>query len=492
MKKLCKALALAVLCVMSLALYAGASDFDGIAQELKDVGLFQGTDTGFELDRAPTRAESAVMLVRLLGAEETAKADLEAGKTAHPFTDVPEWAKAHVAWLYTNKLTNGISETEFGSDSLCNAQMYCTFVLRALGYSDGEGGQFAYDEAVSFAAEKGVYNTAVAQGEFLRDDVVAVSYQALFAKVNGQENTLLAKLIADGAVSQTAAQPLLDKQETYAEYVAACAGFEQATGVDMDMTGIMNVTALGAESVAMEISSEIKTLVTDTDVQMEGISTVKAGEEQTETVIKQWIKDGVMYMEADGQKIKMPMDFSDLLAAVQQQTSNVTLANDGLYQIDSITAAESDEGTTYTIVLNGAVNRLLTQMLGQMGDFGEAGLDGMKFDAVSMSVLIDKEGTLKTIGMQFAMTMDMTVEGETTSIAYEYDMDCTINALGDDVVITFPDFTGFEELTQPQPEIGDGETVSDETLEGLVEIGPETAEGETAQAETVDNEAAAA
>ena len=38
----------------------------------------------------------------------------------------------------------------------------------------------------------------------------------------------------------------------------------------------------------------------------------------------------------------------------------------------------------------------------------------------------------------------------------------------------------------------DGETVSDETLEGLVEIGPETGEGETAQAETVDNEAAAA
>ena len=118
------------------------------------------------------------------------------------------------------------------------------------------------------------------------------------------------------------------------------------------------------------------------------------------------------------------------------------------------------------------MNRLLTQMLGQMGDFSEAGLDGMKFDAVSMSVLIDKEGTLKTIGMQFAMTMDMTVEGETTSIAYEYDMDCTINALGDDVVITFPDFTGFEELTQPQPEIGDGETVSDETLEGWWRSGP--------------------
>ena len=32
-------------------------------------GLFQGTQNGYDLDRTPTRAEAAVMLVRLLGKE---------------------------------------------------------------------------------------------------------------------------------------------------------------------------------------------------------------------------------------------------------------------------------------------------------------------------------------------------------------------------------------------------------------------------------------
>ena len=31
-----------------------------------------------------------------------------------------------------------------------------------------------------------------------------------------------------------------------------------------------------------------------------------------------------------------------------------------------------------------------------------------------------------------------------------YDMDVAINALGDDVKITFPDFSGFEEVTVPE------------------------------------------
>ena len=89
MKKLCKILALTMMLVLALGLCAGASDFDSIAQELKDVGLFQGTDTGFELDRAPTRTEAAVMLVRLLGAEEQATADFEAGAPPTPLRTCP-------------------------------------------------------------------------------------------------------------------------------------------------------------------------------------------------------------------------------------------------------------------------------------------------------------------------------------------------------------------------------------------------------------------
>lgn len=65
------------------------------AEMLKKLGLFMGTDKGFELEREMTRAEAAAMLCRFLGGEaETAK-----GGFSHPFRDVPAWADASVAWL---------------------------------------------------------------------------------------------------------------------------------------------------------------------------------------------------------------------------------------------------------------------------------------------------------------------------------------------------------------------------------------------------------
>ena len=54
----------AVLCVG-----ASASDYDAVAEDLSEIGMFRGTANGFELDRAPTRSEAAIMLVRLYGAE---------------------------------------------------------------------------------------------------------------------------------------------------------------------------------------------------------------------------------------------------------------------------------------------------------------------------------------------------------------------------------------------------------------------------------------
>ena len=44
-------------------------DFKTEAEALKSLGLFSGTNNGFELDRAPSRVEAAAMLVKLLGAK---------------------------------------------------------------------------------------------------------------------------------------------------------------------------------------------------------------------------------------------------------------------------------------------------------------------------------------------------------------------------------------------------------------------------------------
>lgn len=67
MKRKLRMVLAGVLAVASLAMTAGAASYDNCADRLSDLGLFQGTGNGYQLDRAPTRAEAATMLVRLLG-----------------------------------------------------------------------------------------------------------------------------------------------------------------------------------------------------------------------------------------------------------------------------------------------------------------------------------------------------------------------------------------------------------------------------------------
>ena len=57
MKKMRIALA-SMLVAAGITATAGAANFTNCADRLKDVGLFQGTNQGYQLDKAPTRAEA--------------------------------------------------------------------------------------------------------------------------------------------------------------------------------------------------------------------------------------------------------------------------------------------------------------------------------------------------------------------------------------------------------------------------------------------------
>jgi len=201
-KKTICAIFTAVLVIAVLTGSVSAAVFTEKADDLKFLGLFLGTDLGYELDRAPTRAEAAALLVRLLGKEAEAKEN----NSAHPFTDVPEWANVYIGYLYENGLANGISADKFGSGELCTMQMFCTFVLRALGYSDsGSGADFTYAEAVEYAVELGLADdeiTAIAGELFNRDCCVAIMHKALFSKIKGLDATLITKLTGDGAIEE--------------------------------------------------------------------------------------------------------------------------------------------------------------------------------------------------------------------------------------------------------------------------------------------------
>lgn len=82
-------LAMLLSCVPALA--AGSSHSYTTLQKaeaLKTLGLFQGTNKGFELEKTLTREQAITLIVRLLGAEAEAKEK----NPAHPFTDVLAWA----------------------------------------------------------------------------------------------------------------------------------------------------------------------------------------------------------------------------------------------------------------------------------------------------------------------------------------------------------------------------------------------------------------
>lgn len=167
------------------------------AEDLKALGLFLGvSETDFDLQRAPTRAEALVMLIRLLGEEDAAKTE----NAEHPFEDVPEWADKYVGYAFEKGYTKGISETLFGSDTVSSFEMYLTFVLRALGYSDTDG-DFTWDNPYELAKFAGIETET--GDEFLRADVVTISFNALSCKTEKGEGELLSdKLIEKGAFTR--------------------------------------------------------------------------------------------------------------------------------------------------------------------------------------------------------------------------------------------------------------------------------------------------
>lgn len=204
MKRWKKALAqmLCLALVLTMPIGAGAANETvEHAYALNDLGLFQGTDSGFELDKRPTRVEGMTMFVRLLGGEKEAKEN----NYAHPFTDVPKWGDPYVGYAWEKGLTKGTGKGLFGSTAYITLEEYVTFVLRALGYNDSQG-DFTWKTSVDKAVEIGLLTQDQA-AQFLgeatsRGTMVDVSYAALTQTFKGEERTLAERLVDEGVFTR--------------------------------------------------------------------------------------------------------------------------------------------------------------------------------------------------------------------------------------------------------------------------------------------------
>ena len=164
--------------------YDANCDPQAQAEMLQKLGLFLGTDKGFELDRTMSRVEAAAMLCRFLGGAEVAAQ----GGFPHPFTDVPAWANNAIGWLYQNKLTYGVTKTKYGADQPLDADQFSAFLSRAVCGGDDLKCLMLTDEEAEQLKGK----------PFLRSYAVAMSVRALSVSGGAGGGTLAEHLITQG------------------------------------------------------------------------------------------------------------------------------------------------------------------------------------------------------------------------------------------------------------------------------------------------------
>lgn len=217
MKKIMTVL-LALAMVFGISATAFAADAGKEADALHELGLFKGYgdvngSPVYGLEDEMNRAQGIILLVRMLGKESEALA----GSWTHPFADTEAYYDKYVGYAYANKLTNGISGTEFGGNLRTTNKMFATFCLRALGYRDsGNNPEFTWDTAMEKAKSVGL-DAGTTETVCKRSSAVDLFWTALNTKINGSGKTMGEKLISDGvftAESFTSAKKLAEDATT--------------------------------------------------------------------------------------------------------------------------------------------------------------------------------------------------------------------------------------------------------------------------------------
>ena len=186
---------------------SSATDYNALADGLKALGLFKGSDTGYgfgyDLEAKPTRIQALIMFLRLIGEEQAALSTT----AACPFTDVPAWCQPYVAYAYKQGLTKGVDDAAmlFGTADYVTAGQYVTFILRALGYQDsGDTPDFTWDTALQRGMDLGILTAGeykmLMEEPFLRAQVAYLSYFALDHTYKDRAETLQTQLTTSGVL----------------------------------------------------------------------------------------------------------------------------------------------------------------------------------------------------------------------------------------------------------------------------------------------------
>ena len=415
MNKWLRAVCVGAAAAAMLTASAFAANYTNCADSLHEMGLFQGTQNGYDLDRTPTRAEAAVMLVRLLGKEAEAKT---LTYTA-PFTDLKGWEKPYVQYLYSNGLANGTNRTTFHPTGKCTAQMYAVFLLRALGYSDTA--DFSYANAIETAREQGIYDTGIINTQnFLRDDAAAASYTVLSVSPKNSEGTLLDQLVSENAITEADAKRYQSLFSSYAQYREATAGMDALLhySVNSEFASPAAVTHDGRTVMQVQTSEttvfdrEKNELLTDRKMTLSAPNT-----SDKQLLTQSYLSDGALYHKLNGSWS------AELVTAAEQEGLAAMYGRVPLVCVDSL----SQRAGSWTIICADTPNaytELLWSVESAMGDLDEA--VRLQPTTVTQSV---SGGTIRRQSVSAAFTLDgMTAEPVIISTLDKTGADAVLNA----------------------------------------------------------------
>lgn len=210
---------------------ASAQEKQNMAQALSSIGLFRGYDetgTNFGLNDVPTREQALIFQIRAMGEDQAALA----WRGTSPYKDVPNnhWALPYIGYGTEKGYTNGMAPGIFGVGKPADAKMMTTFVLRGMGYSEGNG-DFTYNNSVAYGYQRGLNESSSIPTSFNRGDAVVILFNALSStQKNG--TTLAESLIKKGAFStdDLLVAQAIAKGEAVANIVKADFDFVNLTG----------------------------------------------------------------------------------------------------------------------------------------------------------------------------------------------------------------------------------------------------------------------
>lgn len=183
------------------------------ADMLSTLNLVEGNGTDYALDAPLSRAQAAVLLVRLSGTQESEIKDL----WICGFRDLPTWCINEVAYASMQGWVKGVSLTEYAPNGSVTANAWFSMLLRMLGYSDAKG-DFTVEDAAAFAQRIGLVSRGYS-GALTRGDVFESMRDALTFSYKAETITVIEHLIAKGTCSRSAANALglLDQKLTARE-----------------------------------------------------------------------------------------------------------------------------------------------------------------------------------------------------------------------------------------------------------------------------------